>query len=354
MKRKSTIQRERRLEELRRRETWGHPDYAKPVPLPLEDWQMVDGEAWDAMVGTPLDWQTRAALNKWVNFRDSHQASMRPKASEWQQRESKRKSDPEAKRARKDPKFQGTWLRAMKAERRRHLTVRVASPKGLIQATDQHHGHAFCLSAGTPSPYGLARVAEIDRLLKVAGIAPPAGTPVRTYVAAGAYQNLAIVQPYSTQSEAWVEALRKRFRGIPLSMRGKDWSVTGGWFWNLEDCAGETTWKNDRPVGYSRATHSRQVRSVAMLRRDGALDYVLHTAIIRLPAIGTALDGTCWAIDDKGLKIVFRGMQWRPSPWWLMQSMDMLVDETKARRLKFMSSEANVAAPAAAPVLQAA
>ena len=193
--------------------------------------------------------------------------------------ESARKSNPEAKRARDDAAFRRNWLRRINRE----IDVLVNSPVGTL---DQ-------ITAAADSRTD--RLAAEEKLIAQKSIA--LGKKINTSnIPDDADLPGVLIDGFS------VDFARKH-KVTGINMIGKDSIILATKKTSYgRHAAGETTWKNGKPVSYTRATHENYVRSFAIIRADDSrtVDYVFHATqvAIALP------DGYFWGIDSNGLRAI--------------------------------------------------
>lgn len=87
-----------------------------------------------------------------------------------------------------------------------------------------------------------------------------------------------------------------------INMSGKDATIAATSRTSYgHHSAGETTWRNGKPVHYSRATHDNYVRSFALIRADDprTVDFAFHVTEVAV----TLPDGR-WDVDANGLRAV--------------------------------------------------
>lgn len=98
-----------------------------------------------------------------------------------------------------------------------------------------------------------------------------------------------------------IDPTTARKAGASIDMRGKDATCrpcrarSHG-----EHSAGETRWKNGRPVSYTRATHHNWVRSIALVIDTQTVEYACHTARVTV----TLPCAYRWDVDAHGLRVV--------------------------------------------------
>lgn len=188
-----------------------------------------------------------------------------------------RRRDPEIKRVRADSKFRKIWLRRLRSEERVLLRpIPCGSMIEYIAAVAKHER-------------------RVSRLIEIATIRARGTTPKWMI---GQQCGLVTVPPLTDSHTCiipiTVEAARRI--GASIDMRGADAT--------LQACrtpshgvhsAGETEWKNGRPVSYTRATHDNFVRSVGIVVSETVVEVMLHETLVRVEV----QNGHIWSIDPK-------------------------------------------------------
>lgn len=194
-----------------------------------------------------------------------------------------RKSEPEAKRARDCAKFRKNFLRKLNAE-----TAKLTHP----QLTNVDQICVAVMERG-PSEARLEKIAEL-KSIALGKIQTPA---VIEKITAGI-----LVKTFSNKTA--------RKYGAEINMSGSDAGIIVTRRPSFrEHCSGNTTWKNGRPVSYSRAVNNNYVRSFGVVLNAQNFEFIFVTTKINviLPT------GCSWAQDDHGVKAVRGADDYHPT-----------------------------------------
>ena len=97
-----------------------------------------------------------------------------------------------------------------------------------------------------------------------------------------------------------VQATTVEEHGGCIRRIGKDWAVVADYQTWLHRSEGSTTWKNGRPVDYTRAICINHIRSFADARNCRRITfYFLEAKLVRV-----APDGFRWNVDANGLRLI--------------------------------------------------
>jgi hypothetical protein len=119
--------------------------------------------------------------------------------------------------------------------------------------------------------------------------------------------------------------------GVSVCKRGKDWTVEGSHRTSHSHTPGETTWKNGRAVGYTRAINTTTIRALAVMLSPALVRADLNGKLIAV----TAPTGCAWSLDANGLRITRGPDDYHP------EGIDFLCADPTAQML--VKLEANAA-----------
>lgn len=186
-----------------------------------------------------------------------------------------RKSNPEAKRARRDVKFRRNFLRRLATEQHRLLNPPVSTIAEITAAANALNQSAARLVVIED----LRSIALGKRQMAATIIAPEAG------------RLITVSNP----------ALAKKY-GATVIMVGKDAQLlaTKRDSYGIHYDSTPSVKRNGKWTGFERAQHDNYVRSFALIINPTTIDYAFHKTVVRL-----TLPDTCsWSSDSNGFKIV--------------------------------------------------
>jgi hypothetical protein len=191
--------------------------------------------------------------------------------------EAVRKSHPEAKRARADKHYRALWLRRQNTAITRLLNPPLVTLDQITAAQDSRK----------------------DRIAKIAAICADKSIALGKVVAAPEVPKITT----GVTINGFGADFARKMGMKNINMSGKDatlYSSRGSS--NGVHSAGETEWRNGRPVNYTRAIHDNYVRSFALIRSADTrtVDYIFHETKITI----TLPDGYTWGEDQGGLRAV--------------------------------------------------
>ena len=214
---------------------------------------------WPKVTPLPLD-----AAPRWSDTREAYISA-----------EKLRKADPEAKRAKHDPKYRANWLRRLS----RQEAALLAPPQRTL---------AEITAAADSRADRNAALADIARQRKIAGIDKPA-----------------LVDDGKNFRGVEIQFSRKlaEKHGAKINITGKDATLqaTRRSSYGVHVKATPSVKCNGKWRGYERAQHDNYVRSFGLISEDRqTLHYALHTTEYAL----TLPTGSRWDIDTNGVKAV--------------------------------------------------
>jgi hypothetical protein len=234
--------------------------------------------------------------------------------------EKKRKSNPEAKRARDDSRFRRNWLSRINRE----IDSLANPPAGTLdQITDAANSRSD--RATRIERLTAQKTIALDRKFLVREI--PANSDLPGGLIGGFDADFARKHGVGginmSGEDATIEPTRRSSHGHHNS--------------------GETTWKNGEPVSYTRAQHDNFVRSFALIRPADprTVDYVFHLTEVSL----TLPDGYVWGNDINGLRAVHGADDFHVS------APDLLAKNAVEKIVEFISKNAETRRRRAAELL---
>lgn len=191
--------------------------------------------------------------------------------------EAARRANPDAKRAKNDKVFSAKFLKKINRQIAALINVKIGTLAEITAAAD---------SRGV-------RAAKIEALVGQKSIAVG-----RKLVAPILQKNSDLP---GIKIGGFSADFARKHGATGINMSGKDATIEATCRTSYgHHSAGETTWRNGKPVNYSRATHDNFVRSFALIRAEDprTVDFAFHVT-----EVSVTLPGGCrWDVDANGLR----------------------------------------------------